>query len=228
MEEKIWLASDWHFSHQKPFIYEPRGYKSPEEMNEDLIARHNALVGIDDDVYVLGDLCLGGSERLTENQELIKRMNGLLHIVIGNHDSAKRVEMYSTLPNVVEIQNAIYLKYNGYHFYLSHYPTMTSNWDDEKGLKHRTLNLCGHSHTTDRWLHWMTGSYHVEADAHNNSPVLLDDIIADMKQHQNAISGDTMFKSGHCVRCLNYDDCEAKYSKKPCQGFINYKDQNTI
>ena len=55
----IWIVSDWHFNHNKPFIYEARGYCSPEVMNEDLIARHNALVRPWDDVYVLGDLMLG-------------------------------------------------------------------------------------------------------------------------------------------------------------------------
>ena len=187
MGEKIWLCSDWHLSHQKPFIYEPRGYSSPEEMTKDLIQRHNDLVSLDDEVYVLGDLCLGGAERLNDNYALLNKINGQLHIIRGNHDSDKRVEMYKALPNVVEIQNSIYLKYNGYHFYLSHFPSMTSNYDDNKGLKHRTLNLCGHSHTKDRWLHWATGSYHCEVDAHNNNPILLDDIIQDMKEYSKQL-----------------------------------------
>ena len=219
----IWITSDWHFSHQKPFIYEQRGYESPEEMNKDIIEKFNTVVEENDDVYVLGDLCLGGSERLSENRELIKKMNGLLHIVRGNHDSDKRIEMYSTLPNVVEIQNSIYLKYEGYHFYLSHYPSMTSNYDDEKGLKHRTINLCGHSHTRDRWLNWETGSYHCEVDAHHNNPVSLDNIILDMINHQRAISGDTAFKSGKCAHCLDYNDCEFTGTKLPCPGFNFYK-----
>ena len=48
---KIYLASDWHFNHNKPFIYEPRGFTNIEEMNEAIIKRHNSVVDDDDDVY---------------------------------------------------------------------------------------------------------------------------------------------------------------------------------
>ena len=33
----IYFTSDWHFCHNKPFIYESRGFKSIEEMNEIII-----------------------------------------------------------------------------------------------------------------------------------------------------------------------------------------------
>lgn len=188
----IWLTSDFHFNHQKPFVYEPRGFTSPEEMNNILIQNFNAEVGYNDDVYILGDLMLGGSERFEEGLELISALNGKLHLVRGNHDSNKRWEAYKSLHNVVEMENAIYLDYRKYHFYLSHYPSMTSNYDDEKGLHHRTLNLCGHSHTQDKWLHWLTGSYHCEVDCHNNTPILLDVIINDMKIYEPPNGYDTV------------------------------------
>ena len=67
-------------------------------------------------------------------------------------------------------------------FYLSHYPTLTSNLDSNEPLKARVINLCGHSHTQDRWADWDKGLiYHVEMDAHNCYPVLLDDIIEEIK-----------------------------------------------
>ena len=168
-------------------------------MNECIIQNFNSIVKFDDDVYVLGDLMLGGSERFEEGLELISALNGKLHIVRGNHDSNKRWEAYKTLHNVVETENAIYLYYRKYHFYLSHYPSMTSNYDDEKGLHHRTLNLCGHTHTQDKWLHWMTGSYHCELDCHNNKPVLLDVIINDMKAYQSPIKNTIIPRCDKCV-----------------------------
>ena len=177
----IYVTSDWHFNHKKPFLYAPRGFATVEEMNEGLIQNYNSIVKPDDDVYVLGDLCLGGAEKLEENEQLLKRLNGHIHIVRGNHDTDKKMNMYSALPNVVEIQNSIYLKYEGFHFYLSHFPSMTTNFDDNKGFKHRLLNLCGHSHTDDKWLNWFTGSYHCEVDAHENFPVSIDIIIEDYK-----------------------------------------------
>lgn len=175
---KIWITSDWHFNHQREFIYIPRGFSSVEEMNEAIIARHNQLVQPEDDVYVLGDLMLGDSEK---GIECIKRMNGKLHIVRGNHDTDRRWELYKSLPNVVEMDNAIYLKYKRHNFYMSHYISLTGNLEKES-LTQMTLNLFGHTHQKDNFYMDMPYLYHVGVDSHNCRPVLLDDIIEEMHQ----------------------------------------------
>ena len=59
----IWLTSDWHFGHDREFIWKARGFASIEDMNEYIITAHNTMVNPDDDVYVLGDLMLGNSEK---------------------------------------------------------------------------------------------------------------------------------------------------------------------
>lgn len=106
-----------------------------------------------------------------------------MHIIRGNHDTSTRVKKYLNIPNVVEIVNAQYLDYKKYHFYLSHYPTITSNVDYDKPLRQRLLNLCGHTHTTDKWADINKGYiYHCELDAHNCFPVSLDTIIEDFKK----------------------------------------------
>ena len=44
------------------------------------------------------------------------------------------------------------------------------------------INLCGHAHTLDRFTDFDKGLiYHCEVDAHDNKPVLLDDIIQEIK-----------------------------------------------
>ena len=181
----IYFTSDFHFNHQKPFIYEPRGFSTPEEMNDCIIQNFNSIVKFDDDVYVLGDLMLGGAERHQDGLDLISALNGKLHIVRGNHDSDKRWEGYKTLHNVVEMENSIYVKHKGYHFYLSHYPSVTSNYDYDKPLKARLLNLCGHSHTQNPFTHSEIGYiYHVELDCQNMKPISVDtviDVFHDMK-----------------------------------------------
>ena len=189
----IYITSDLHFNHQKPFIYEPRGFSSPDEMNEKLIENYNNIVGPQDDVYILGDLCLGGADRLDDNFILISRLNGCKHIIRGNHDSDKKIDMYNSIFTVVEIQNAQYLKYNGYHFYLSHFPTFCSNYDD-KGLKHCLINLCGHSHIRDKFIDMDKGLiYHCEVDCQNNAPVSIDQVIEDIK----------MYRRTHCAEADN-------------------------
>lgn len=174
----IWITSDTHFCHDKGFLYEPRGFSSAQEMNEAIIKNWNEMVAPEDDVYLLGDVMLSDNK---EGMNCLRRLNGNIHIMLGNHDTGTRVALYATLFNVVEISFAHLLKYKGYRFYLSHYPTLTANHDDDKPLRRKVINLAGHSHTPDKWADWDKGAiYHVELDAHANYPVALDKIIEDL------------------------------------------------
>ena len=177
----IFITSDWHLSHDREFIYKPRGFNSIEEMNDTIIERHNSIVTPEDDVYVLGDLCLGGAESLERNRKLISSMNGKLHIVFGNHDTPVRRKMYGELPNVMEAAWAIMLDYNKYHFYMSHFPTLTGNLEKES-LRQMTLNLYGHTHQNTNFFEDRPYMYHVGVDSHDCYPVPIDEVIATMKQ----------------------------------------------
>lgn len=183
----IWMCSDWHFNHDRDFVWGKRGFSSVEEMNEEIVKRHNSIVRPDDDVYVLGDLCLGGAEANAANKELIEKMNGKLHIVSGNHCTNSRIEMYRTCSNVVEVNLfSQMIKYKKQYFYLSHFPTLTANHDDDRPFKQKIINICGHSHTDDPFTDFDKGIiYHVEMEAHNCYPVLLDRIIEDIKGVNN-------------------------------------------
>lgn len=179
---KIFVCSDWHLSHDRAFIWQVRGFNSVEEMNEAIIERHNSKVNPEDDVYVCGDLCLGGGgEGVTaRNQALIERLNGRIHVILGNHDTPARAEMYRMCKNVVEVVYATMIHYHGYHFYLSHFPTLTANLEKES-LKQCTINLFGHTHSMDPFYNDMPFMYNVAMDARNCYPTLLDDAIEHMK-----------------------------------------------
>ena len=179
----IYLTSDLHFNHNREFIWKARGFTSVQEMNEEIIKRHNALVRPDDDVYILGDSSLGGGDEqiLAANKALIEQLNGRLHIIRGNHDTDRRVAMYESCKNVVgPILYADMIHYKGYHFYLSHFPTLTGNLEKES-LKQCTCNLFGHTHQTTNFHMDMPYMYHVGVDSHDCKPVLLDDIIKEME-----------------------------------------------
>lgn len=176
----IWLSSDLHFNHNRQFLYVPRGCQNVEEMNEKIIQNFNKIIKFDDDVYILGDLMLGGPENLAYGLDLISALNGKLHLVRGNHDTNLRWAAYSSLHNVVEQQNAIYLDYHKYHFYMSHYPTLTGNLEKEN-LHQCTINLYGHTHQQTNFYQDIPFMYHVGVDSHNCCPVVLDSIIEEMK-----------------------------------------------
>ena len=54
-----------------------------QEMNEYMLAKWNRKIRPNDDVVILGDLSLGSA---TETSGLIKRLNGRLYLIKGNHD----------------------------------------------------------------------------------------------------------------------------------------------
>lgn len=149
-------------------------------MNDAIVRNWNETVSSDAQVYILGDIMLCNNE---EGIRLLKQLNGKIHIVRGNHDSDARLQLYRECNNVVEIEGAIWLQYNGLHFYLSHFPTITSNWDYDKPLKARLINLCGHVHTKDKWHDWDKGLIvHCELDAWDNRPIAIDTIIKEIKE----------------------------------------------
>lgn len=177
--EKIWFVSDTHFGHNKPFLYEPRGFKNIFDHDKQLIKNWNKVVSDCDDVYHLGDVMLGNNEH---GLKCLKQLNGRIHIICGNHDTDTRRALYKDCYNVVEVVDARRLKWNGYNFFLTHYPCLVSNSNADKPLKRRTISLCGHCHTKDKWLDFDKGLiYHCDLDAHDNTPVLIDDIINDIK-----------------------------------------------
>ena len=96
-----------------------------------------------------------------------------IHIILGNHDTSARIELYKTLPNVSVADFATLLKYKKWNFMLSHYPMLTTNLDDDKKPFCRVWNCCGHSHTKEI-IDPITKSIHCELDAWENYPVSLD------------------------------------------------------
>lgn len=180
---RIFLTSDTHFCHQREFLWGPRGFKNEWEMNAAIIQNWNAVINPDDDVYHLGDVMLNNNN---EGIKCLKSLKGNIHIIRGNHDSDTRMQLYNDCYNVVEICGGKFLNYKNYHFFLSHYPCIVSNYDTDKPLKARTISLCGHSHTQNKWQDIDKGLiYHCELDCHNNAPVLIDDIIIDIQNYLN-------------------------------------------
>ena len=74
---RIWITSDFHFGHDKEFVWKERGFSSIEEMNETLVDNFNAVVNPEDTVYVLGDIVL----KEISNIDYFKRLeNNNIHI----------------------------------------------------------------------------------------------------------------------------------------------------
>lgn len=182
---KIWFSSDLHLGHNREFLYVPRGFTSIEEHDETIIKNWNSVISPEDEVYILGDLMLNDNEH---GFECIQKLNGWKHIILGNHDTDNRMHYYWQLDKILCNQFADRLIYKSeptkrkYTFYLSHYPTMTSNMDNGAPISQHVINLSGHTHSRSKFYNEMPFIYNVALDAHNNYPVEIEEVIADIKE----------------------------------------------
>ena len=95
----IWWTADLHLGHKAIIKMQNRPFADVEEMNETIIANYNARVGKNDKVYILGDI----THHLTEEEarKIIKRLNGVKHLIIGNHDKITKVD---GVTNIIEMR----------------------------------------------------------------------------------------------------------------------------
>lgn len=172
---KIFVTSDTHFCHDKDFLYGPRGFTNVEDMNEEIIKNWNEVVGPDDIVIHLGDAMMGQDTAM--GLHLLSRLNGRKFLIIGNHDTDAKIELYKDREIFEGIFFGERFKKGKIHFVLSHYPTIVENYDSPI----RTVNLFGHIHLpvlfyNDRW-----DMFHCGLEGNNNTPWLLEDIIEQVK-----------------------------------------------
>ena len=131
----VWLCSDHHFGHEKTCTVFKRDDGSPlrpfssaEEMNEELVRRHNERVRPNDKVYFLGDVAIA-----RKSLSVLGRLNGDKVLIRGNHDIFK-----------LEDYTAHFRDIRGYHvmdgLILSHVPV------HEESLGRFGCSIHGHLH----------------------------------------------------------------------------------
>lgn len=170
----IWLTSDFHFGHEKDFVWERRGFTSWEDAAEGIIENYNNVVNYNDIVYILGDCMLKNDEF---GIKCLKELNGRKFLAIGNHDTDARIERFK-IENIFEdIQVGYRMRSGKFSFWLTHYPMMMGNYKD----KHQVWNLSGHTHKPDKFENGDKCIYNISVDAHDNAPVSLETAIEDIK-----------------------------------------------
>ncbi len=179
---KTFFTSDLHLGHDKEFIYKPRGFNTVVEHDAAIIERWNNVVSAEDTVYILGDVIMGDQDAGIEK---LKQLNGKKIIVFGNHDTTSKVAKYREI-GITDIGYANMFKYKKIHFYLSHYPTITSNMEKSTNIHEHIINLFGHTHSPQKFYYEMPFMYNVSMDAHNCTPVEIEDIISDIRKQIEA------------------------------------------
>lgn len=156
------FISDTHFAHRRIVEFEPetRPFDTIDEHDEELIRRWNATVAPDDMVIHLGDVVF---QPATKMHEILPRLNGHKHLVLGNHDVAP---IHEYEKHFVRITGVYTNPKRGILF--SHYPVHPCQ------LTHRyKFNVHGHTHSYDiedrRYIN-------ISCDKTNLTPVHEDEI----------------------------------------------------
>lgn len=138
--QQIHFTSDMHIGHKNIITYSQRPFKDVQEMNEALIENWNAKVQTKDIVWNLGDFSF---QPYKEFKQTLRRLNGEINLVLGNHDKMiieNREELLKEgLLN--SIQDYKELKYQGERMVLFHFSCRVWN-----GSHKGNIHLYGHSH----------------------------------------------------------------------------------
>jgi len=103
-------------------------------MNESIIEEWNKKVPKEAKAIILGDVSMRCSDAI---ETLVKRLNGDVSFLYGNHDNRQMLRRLGTSSDVKEF------KRNGNKFFLSHYAHRI--WP---ASHHGSYHLYGHSHDT--------------------------------------------------------------------------------
>jgi len=136
------FTADLHFGHNEIIGFCNRPFSDITEMNRVLIDNWNSRVTNDDHVYIVGDLFYGGRNAagIKEAIKIVKRLNGILHLIAGNHDIPylKSMDYHYLFADVDQLR---YLKLGKEHIILCHYPI--AEWS---GYFRGSWHIYGHIH----------------------------------------------------------------------------------
>jgi len=139
---KVFLTSDLHFGHENIIKYCNRPYKDIAEMDKCLIDNWNSVVGPNDLVYNLGDLCMPKRVKKDKNYyydycaDVLMDLNGRHVLILGNHDYLdpfKYIEI-----GIESVHTSLIVG----DFVLAHDPSIATAIPKKMSL------ICGHVHDT--------------------------------------------------------------------------------
>ena len=179
------FTGDMHFGHQRSIFFDNRPFRTVEEMDEELIRRWNAKVRKNDLVYSIGDMIW--KTRNDDACEILKRLNGQIILIKGNHDkflsNAKAKKMLAGVKErddiIVTLEDGSQRRCILDHFFHPFY----------NGHMYGAILLHAHSHKTQEALEevryaaelrergFVNEIYNVGCMYWNYEPVTLDEIL---------------------------------------------------
>ncbi|MBB4440160.1 MULTISPECIES: hypothetical protein [Rhizobium] len=170
----IHFTGDTHFGDSRVLRLDKRPFANMVEHDDALIWNWNQTVGTDDEVWHLGDFM---SASAGECSELLARLNGRKHLIVGNNDPTTTTNS----PGWESVQHYAELQHDGHHLVLCHYAFRTWNQMSKK-----SINLHGHSHGR---LKPLRRQYDVGVDGQELRPVTLEVLL---KKNRVVAGGEDM------------------------------------
>lgn len=147
-------TADTHFHHD--FVAGTRGFDAAEAHDEELIENFNRALHKNDHLWILGDVFMGS---VTEGLKTVARLNGVKHLVLGNHDAAHPMhrKSHTQLKRFYEVFDSVHLheqhRIAGQKVNLSHFPY---SGDHKPADRHKQWRL------RDEGLPLLHGHVHAE------------------------------------------------------------------
>jgi calcineurin-like phosphoesterase family protein len=152
----VFFTADTHFGDHRVLNISKRPFRSVDEMDATMTERWNAVVGVKDEVWHLGDF----ARTANIAARAFPLLNGRKHLIIGNNDAPVVLPL-----NWMSVQSYAEITLDGIPLVLCHYPFRTWN-----GMGKGAINLHGHSHGR---LKPMKRQFDVGVDSRQFRPVTL-------------------------------------------------------
>lgn len=127
--KNIFFTSDWHLGHANVIRFDNRPFDDLDHMHKVLANNYNSSVKDKDVCYFLGDMGLTSNKELSH---IIKSLNGVKVLILGNHDK-NTYSMYDAGFDVVLNTAVFYL--GDKRISVSHCPLPGIFREDVSGMK---------------------------------------------------------------------------------------------
>lgn len=91
---QVRFISDLHFGHTNMAI--KRGFEFVADHDNYIVNQWNKVVNKKDTTYILGDITMEKA-----NYEILDKLNGIKHIVLGNHDEGQHTKILQQYVNKI-------------------------------------------------------------------------------------------------------------------------------
>lgn len=169
----IYFTADPHYDHPNIIEYEDRPWKSTAAMEKGMREIHNSIVKPEDEVWIIGDLSLMKPEYWKFYDRIIGNLNGIKHLVLGNHDECK--PFYYVNHGFTTVHTAVKLNIGGRNVICAHDPAVWNAIPNPENI----IFLCGHVHKVFRSIR-EKNIVNVGVDVWDFKPITFTEILGEL------------------------------------------------